>query len=176
LAEAGHHDAAIDLLDRMLQDFPEGIELAQAHLQKAESLAALGHAEQAVQEFRGALQCERNLPNVRTHAWLTFGWFVIERQMDRLYEEVSCAMDEFHDVAGETFPALQYRYCVLRTVIAEAKGDNTTAAEFANKALTEAARGHSGFRYHPTLGLVGAEHDRFEQKLNALARLDPIRP
>jgi tetratricopeptide (TPR) repeat protein len=78
LADAGHHAVAIELLDRLFAEFPQRIELAQAHSQKAESLAQLGQTEAAVKEYRAALQTERDFPNVQTNAWLDFGWLIVE--------------------------------------------------------------------------------------------------
>ena len=53
------------------------------------------------------------------------------------------------------------------------------AREFAQRALAEADRVHSGFRYHPRLGLVGSERHTFEERLKALAgmsddKLEPL--
>jgi tetratricopeptide (TPR) repeat protein len=81
LADGGHHAAAIELLDRLFAEFPQRIELAQAHAQKTDSLAKLGQLKAAIQEYRSALQAERDLPNIRTNAWLDFGWLVVEKQL-----------------------------------------------------------------------------------------------
>src|SRR5690349_9374034 len=48
LADVGHHAAAIELLDQLLAEFPERVELAQAHAQKAKSLADLGQFAAAI--------------------------------------------------------------------------------------------------------------------------------
>ena len=114
LAEAGLHAAAIELFDRLLAEFPERIELALAHLQRAQSLAKLGRTGPAIDEYRAALQAERDFPNVQTNAWLSFGWFAVEEQLTELYDEVlvtieveKCSRDE----VVLTFPIIEYRYC-----------------------------------------------------------------
>src|SRR5437660_2551800 len=99
LAEAGCHEGAIELLDQMFAEFAERIQLAQAHAQKADSLAKLGQTETAIREYRAALQAERDFPNVRTQAWLDFGWFVVEKQLTALYSEVLQVLEEFRDNA-----------------------------------------------------------------------------
>src|SRR6516165_10699113 len=86
LAEADHREGAIELLDRLLAEFPDSIDIAQAHAQKAESLAKLGQTEAAIEEYRAALQRERDFPNVQTNAWLDFGWFVVEKRLTHLYD------------------------------------------------------------------------------------------
>jgi tetratricopeptide (TPR) repeat protein len=155
LAEAGHHSEAIELLDRLFAKFPQRIELAQAHSQKAASLARLGQLEGAIKEFRAALQAERMFPNVRTNAWLDFGWLVVERQLTDLYDEVSRVLQEFREEDGLKFPAIEYRYAAIQALLADARREGVRAREFAKQALAEAAKDHSGLRYHARVGLVG---------------------
>ena len=45
LAEVGNEEGAIQLLDRLFAEFPEKLQLAQAHEQKGSSLARLGRIE-----------------------------------------------------------------------------------------------------------------------------------
>jgi tetratricopeptide (TPR) repeat protein len=169
LAEAGHHEIAIELLDRMFAEFPERIQLAQAHAQKANSLAKLGQPEAAIIEYRAALQAERNLPNVQTQAWLDFGWFVVEKELTDFYGEAQQVLQEFRDEKGLKFPASEYRYYAIQSLLANARGERAAAREYAMLALTEAAKKHSGLRYHPTVGLVGSEQGAFDNRLKALA-------
>jgi tetratricopeptide (TPR) repeat protein len=169
LAEAGHHEGAIELLDRMFVEFPEKIQLAQAHAQKADSLAKLGQIDAAIQEYRAGLQAEREFPNVRTNAWLDFGWLVVEKQMAELYEEVSRVLQEFREEGGLKLPAREYRYAAIQALLADARAERARAREFAKQALAEAAKDHSGLRYHPTVGLVGSERVTFQNRLRTLA-------
>ncbi|MBM4069059.1 MAG: hypothetical protein FJ271_08965 [Planctomycetes bacterium] len=170
LAEAGDHAGAIELLDRMLTEFPEKFQLAMAHAQKAESLAKLSRIEAAIEVYRAALQAEREFPTVRTNAWLDFAQLVVEGQMHALYSEASQILQEFREEGDLKLPALEYRYAAIQASLADARGDKACAAEFARQALVEADKDHSGLRYHPTVGLVGSERDKFESRLRALAR------
>jgi tetratricopeptide (TPR) repeat protein len=169
LAEAGLHVPAVELLDRMLSDFPDTLQLAQAHSQKANSLAKLGKIEQAIHEFRTALQAQRDFPNFRTNAWLNFGWFVLENNLTDLFAEISNVMQEFWDESGMEFPLSAYRYLVIQSLLADDRGDTLGATEFARRALSEAQKDHSGFRRHPNVGLVGIERNTFASRLEALA-------
>jgi tetratricopeptide (TPR) repeat protein len=169
LAKAGHHADAIELLNRLFAEFPQRIELALAHAMKADSLATLGQIEGAIQEYRTALQAERDFPNVRTTAWLDFGCFVVEKQLTDYYEEVQQVLQEFREERGLKFPAIEYRYAAIQALLADARGENARAREFAKQALVEAAKDHSGLRYHPTVGLVGSERKIFENRLVTLA-------
>jgi tetratricopeptide (TPR) repeat protein len=169
LSEVGNEDCSIELLDRLFVEFPEKGELAQAHHQKASSLARLGQIEAAVEEYRAALQAERDFPNVRTNAWLDFGWLVVQRQLANLYDEVARVLKEFRNGRGLKFPATEYRYATVQALLADAKGEAVKASEFAKQALAEAAKDHSGLRYHSALGLVGSERNIFEKRLKQLA-------
>jgi tetratricopeptide (TPR) repeat protein len=178
LAEAGRHAEAIELLDRLFAEFPETFELAQSHAQKADALAALGQIAAAIEEYRAALQTERDFPQVRTNAWLHFGWLVVERELTDLYEEAARTLQEFRDVGGIMFAKTAYAYCAVQALLLAAGGDKARAREFARRALAEADKVHSGFRYHPTLGLVGSERHTFEERLKALADMsdDKLKP
>jgi tetratricopeptide (TPR) repeat protein len=169
LADAGRHADAIELLDRLFAEFPKRFEFAQSHAQKADSLAKLGQIAAAIEEYRAALQAERDFPHVRTNAWLDFGWLVVERQLTDLYEEASRTLQEFRDEGGIKFPNMEYAYSAIQALLLAARGDNARAREFAKRALAEADKDHSGLRYHPRLGLVGSEHHTFERRLKALA-------
>jgi tetratricopeptide (TPR) repeat protein len=153
----------------LVAEFPERGELAQAHVQRAASLARLGQTEAAVQAYSAALQSERNFPNVRTNAWVDFGWLVVERQLTDYYDEALHVLQEFRDERGLRFPVIKYRYAAIQALLADYRGDKPRAREFARQAIAEAAKDHSGLRYHPTVGLVGSERDTFANRLRMLA-------
>ena len=169
LAEVGNEEAAIQLLDRLFAEFPETYQLAQAHDQKANCLATLGKIEEAIKEYRAALQAERDFPNFKTNAWIDFGWLVVEKELTDLYDEVSRVLQEFRDESGLKFPAIEYRYATIEALLAHAKGQEGRASKFAKQALAEAGKVHSGLRYHPGVGLVGSEHQVFEKRLRTIA-------
>lgn len=169
LAEAHHHSAAIELLDRIFADFPERTEMACAHQQKAECLARLGQDDAAVEEFRAALQTERSFPNRRTSAWLDFGCFIVEKRRTELYGEVECVLNEFSAAWHLPLPVERYRYLGILAYVAAEKGMMAEARDFAREALAEAAKQHSGLRYHPKLGLVENVDSQFARGLAALA-------
>jgi tetratricopeptide (TPR) repeat protein len=171
LAEAGHHAGALELLDRLFAEFPERTELAQAHAQKASSLASLGQIEAALQEYRAALQTERDFPHSRTNAWLDFAALVVDQQLVASYEEASQVLREFGRDDGLTFPVIEYRCAAMQALLADARGESARARDLATLALAHAAEARSGLAYHPNVGLVGAGHrKKFETRLRKLAR------
>jgi tetratricopeptide (TPR) repeat protein len=170
LAQVGLHTAAIELVDRLLAEFPVEFELASAHEQKAESLAKLCRTAEAIEEYRASLQSERKHPGIRTSAWLGFAWLVADERLTDLYDEVLGVLDEFYRQHSPlTFPVDAYRFWAVKSVIADHKGDRAGAEEFAKRALAEAARDHSGYGYHPTLGLIHSQPKKMEATLRELA-------
>jgi tetratricopeptide (TPR) repeat protein len=174
LADAGQLTAAVELLDRYFAEYPEEqLCLPSAHGLKAECLDGLGQLDSALQEYRAAIQIERQARYVSTNVWLDFGWLVVKRQLSHHYEEVSNVLDEFREKTEEglTFPAIEYRYFAIQAMLAKARGDWNEAQELARKALAEADKDDSGLRYHPRVGLVGKERAEFELSLKALAAM-----
>jgi tetratricopeptide (TPR) repeat protein len=168
LSDAGHHAAAIELLDRLLAEFPERGELAMAHSQRADSMAALGNRTIAIDEYRLAFDAERAFPNCRTNAYLSFGWLVVEFGLSGLYNEVLAIFSEFGGDLELPFPVMEYQRCAVLAVIAEAQGDSASARDFAVKAIAAASLQHSGFRYHANLGLVKSQPKWMQTKLDAI--------
>jgi len=146
------------LLDQVLSDYPDSFERSQAFLQKAECLQALGLLDESIASYRAALQSERDRPNVKTNAWLKFGWTVVQYRLRDLYLEVLEILQEFHP--SMLFETDKFRLNGIKAIIAHDQGDRNSAREFAQRALGAASQQHSGFRYHPTVGLVsGADKD-----------------
>jgi hypothetical protein len=64
-----------------------------------------------------------------------------------------------------TFPVDHFRWHAACALIAADTHNAATAKAHAQSALEAAALDHSGFRYHPTVGLVTNQYDDLVQKL-----------
>lgn len=170
LAESGNYHSAIELLDRISNEFPEQTQLAQTFVQKAECYAKLDKMDLTVQNYRLALQVEREFPNVKTNAWVDYPCFIVDRRLTDLYDEALSVLASNSDESSMAFPITRYRYFVARSLIADAQGDRLASRECAIKALAEETAEHSGFRYHPELGLVGTEAKKYHKSLITLAK------
>jgi hypothetical protein len=69
------------------------------------------------------------------------------------------------------FPVDRFRWHASMALILERKGDLTGAAKNACRALIEARKEHSGFRYHPNIGIVGVKYDEIQSKLAELCNV-----
>ena len=160
-------DVALALLDRLITEYPDNLQLAQAHLQRAECLVILGRIEEGIAAFRSALATEREFPHSRTAAYLCFAYFVATSNMERLHDEALDVLEEFgHE---EMFPREIFLHNAALALIAHATGESSVAREAAARALTAASQSQSGFRYHPTVGLVEQADPTVTARLNKLA-------
>ena len=160
--------AAIPLLDKMIAEFPEQGELASALSQKASCLGALGLLNEAIDCYREAFDAQRKFPQRRTRAWLEFGRFVCDHKIVNSYDEAWAILDELKYVSP--FPVDVYELHGIRAIIAAHKGNSESAKQFAKTAMECAAATNSGFRYHPTVGLVRDKETPFYKSVEAIAK------
>jgi hypothetical protein len=67
------------------------------------------------------------------------------------------------------FPVEPFRWHASPALIASELGDTAAARVHAQRALEEAARNHSGLRYHGNIGLVGDNLGKLRERLAALS-------
>jgi len=159
--------ASLELLQRIISEFPDHFELAQTYVQMARCQIALSDPDAAVLSFRKALAREVEFPSMLTHAYLDFPVFVVVNDRRDLFPEVDALLSEH--ASRLTFPVDHYKFNMCRALIADHRGDSTSASQHATAALSAAAEQHSGFRYHPEVGLVKKQDKTIQKKLAALA-------
>lgn len=163
-----HPRAALALLDRYF-GLGEHFDHAQAYLDRANAYLSLGETESAIQSLQKALGGEREFPNVKTQGWSRYALLVAEERLDRLYDDALQVLRE-NTLLSHSFPIDGFRWNAAFALIADAQGLNDYAAEAAAKSLQFAELNHSGFRYHPDVGLVASQYDSLKNKLHRLVR------
>jgi tetratricopeptide (TPR) repeat protein len=157
-------DVAIKLLDRYFQ-LPDAFEHAQAHVDRATALLALGRIDEAIASYEAALRRETSFPNLQTQAWLDLPYIIatlgIRQHYMRALELLSGGK------ARLMFPLDHFRWHAARALIAADEQAATLARTHAERALEAAAHKHSGFRYHASAGLVTQHFDALVTKLEA---------
>ena len=168
---------SLELLELIFARYPETSQMAQSRLQQAHAFAFLGDDEGAIEAFRRALDAEKHFPNLQTQAWLDFGWFAVERDRQDLDEEVLCVLSERQSTHSLAFPVEAFRFHGTRALMLASQGRVEEAVADAGLAMDAAAKTSSGFRFHPTLGLVSEPDSQIECDIAALAakRLRPQR-
>ena len=168
LQEAAIFEPALELLDLLVSQHPDDLDLASAHLQRAGCLTALGRYDEAIEAFRDVFRQEHRFPNVRTHAWIDFGWLAIQHGSAELYEDVLKMINEQPDPVL-LLPFDRYRLNAVLAVIADELGEREAARRHATTALQAASESKSGLRYHPKLGLVKNVEPDLHRRLWSLA-------
>lgn len=163
--------ASLELLDKLLKEFPVRIQLALAHLQRGQILLAEGKIDLGLSALKDALDQEKALPNVRTQAWVEYGSAVLKHQKTDLYDGVEGYVSE--RIKGLIFPSQKYHANALLALIQRHRGNNQEAIAYAKTALTEAGVTFSGFAAHPTMGLVDDPDAEILERLKALASTVP---
>jgi hypothetical protein len=97
----------LESLEELVRDYPERVQLAEAHKQRAECLAALGSVDDAIAAYRNSLGAQRAFPQVRGLAYLGFAELILGHGREDLYPEALSLLDEFG--REEMFPIHRYR-------------------------------------------------------------------
>jgi len=147
----------------------ENFDIAQAYVDQATAYLSLVDTDKALLSLQAALIRERTNPNIRRTSWSQFAMLVAARRMQPHYEQ---ALELLAQNQSQTiFPVDKFRWQAARALIAAEQKDGPTAREHSVKALEAAQLGHSGFRYHPKVGLVGPELTPLKEKLVQWSRL-----
>ena len=168
LANANLTHAAIGLLDQLIAEFPAPSQLAQAHLQYAQCQLASDKVDDAVAAYRLAFDAEQTFPNSpRTQLWLDFPWLIVTRGLTNLFSEI----DTFLNWGDRTttFPVEEFRLNTILAFVADRLGDTDSSRLHAQAALSAAAKEHSGFPRHPSVGLMGTPDTTVLNRLQGLA-------
>ena len=159
-----HPEVALKLLDRYFE-LPDNFDRAQAHVDRATALLVLGRVNEAVASYEKALLREAEFPNLQTQAYLDLPYLIATRSILEQYDRALQIL-QVHE-ARVMFPVDRFRWHAARALIAADSQEPVVARVHAERALDIAARTHSGFRYHPSVGLVTEQYDGVIKKLEA---------
>ncbi|MBK7898265.1 MAG: hypothetical protein IPJ99_02590 [Betaproteobacteria bacterium] len=160
-----HPEAALKLLDRYFE-LQDDFDHAQAYVDRATAFLTLGRIEEAIAAYEESLARESVFPNLLTQAYIELPYLVATRCIREHYERAKELLD-LHE-PRLMFPVDHFRWHAAQALIAGAAGESETASSHAKSALGAASHEHSGFRYHPSIGLVTSQYDEIIKKLEAL--------
>lgn len=164
LAE-NHPRVALSLLDQYFT-LGDHFDMAQAYVDKARALLALGELDGALACYEAALERERQFTSLTTRAYLDFACLVVEARIERLYPRALEVLDAYPE--RPIFPVDRYRANGARALLLEYFGKMREARAAAGLAMAAAGETKSGLRYHQHLGLVKDTEDAFAQRIAAL--------
>lgn len=165
LSEAGLYSAAISLLHQIVKEFPDASQITQVYLQLAHAYAKTDKPDLALQQFKLTLESQRKHPSWQTSVWLDYPTYVIENKMFTEYGNARSILSEFYSSSSLSFPIERYRYFACLALLDENDGKLDSARQNASHAMAACDEKHSGFRYHPTVGLVGQKCDSLSSRL-----------
>ena len=156
-------EVALSLLDRYFE-LPDDFDHAQAHVDRATAYLTLTRIDDALDSYENALAREAKFPKLKTEAYLELPFQIAVRRLRARYAR---ALEVLRDHESRLmFPVDHFRWHAAFALI-EAHSGEGDARVHAEKALEAAARDKSGFRYHPSVGLVG---DRYDEIIELLAQ------
>lgn len=164
---ATHPEVALGLLDRyfaMSDDFDH----AQAHVDRATALIALGRMDEAADAYEAALAREAAFPNLTTQAYLELPILIASKGLQSRFDRALTLLDEHK--TRLTFPVDHFLWHAARALILSDRGNRVGATIDAQQAAQAASKGHSGFSRHPTVGLLTEKHCHLLKDMAALAQ------
>jgi tetratricopeptide (TPR) repeat protein len=160
-----HPLVALKLLDRYFE-LPDDFDHAQALVDRATAYLALGRTRDAICAYEAALVREGQFPNLQTQAYLNLPYLVATHGLKDLYDRAATLLEEHQ--SRLMFPVDHFRWHVSYALISSDVGESGASRIHATKALEAAAQEKSGFRYHPSVGLVTEHYDEVLKKVHAL--------
>jgi len=160
-----HPDVALKLLERYFS-LPDDFDHAQAHVDRATAYLALGRVADALAAYEDALTRESAFPSLKTEAYIAFPYLVATRG---IREKHARALELLLQHKPRLlFPVDHFRWHAARALIAAAARETGVANVHSRRALEAAEREHSGFRHHPSVGLVTEQFDEIVKRLEGL--------
>ncbi|MDB5335265.1 MAG: hypothetical protein JWN70_884 [Planctomycetaceae bacterium] len=164
LLVASHPEVALRLLDSYFE-LPDPFDKAQAHVDRAAAFTALGRLDEALTSYDAALAQEKLQPQILTLAYIELPYLIAAHRVRGQYARAKQLLQDH--ASRLSFPVDHFRWHAALALMAIDTGDPVLAKRHATNALEMAAAEHSGFRYHPNLGLVTNQYDNLVQKMVA---------
>jgi len=161
-----HPTVALGLLEQYFT-LGDHFDTAQAHVDKARAMIALGDVDGALSSYEAALERERQFPSLETQAYLDFPCLVVEAEIVPMYARALDTLQAYQD--RPMFPVERYRAHGARALLLHHFGRKQEAKAEAALAMAATHEAQSGFRYHQHIGLVRGTNDGFAKRVAALA-------
>lgn len=157
---------SLALIERYLE-INSGSSNEQAYETQAHAYISLGESESAAASFEKALYCHNIHPFFNTQIGFDFPLLVATCKMTKRYDRALQVIEDFQ--SGMIFPVNRLKKYAAQALILTELGRQEVASEFALMAIREADEQQSSFSRHSGIGLVGHEHNRLLEVLQALS-------
>ena len=160
-----HPTVALRLLERYFA-LDDKFDWAQAYCDQAKALLSLGRVDEAVIAYVKALDREAEYPNLKTQAYIALPFLIVTRRLRDRFDQAEQILRDYE--SRLMFPVDRFMWHSASALIARYRGNGASASEHASRALVEANRHHSGFQYHPAIGLVSQLHQPLIDELTSI--------
>ena len=152
--------AAYDLANLAMQEEKHEYEQAGLLNLKAECSNKLGQIREAEECFNLAIQELKNHSEYALVIPFSFGLFVIQHKIKRLYKKAIMVLDEFINLETTLIiPSTIYSYYGIKAIIYYRTVRRKKGKEFAKIAIEASKLSYSGLPRHPDIGLVTEKED-----------------
>lgn len=141
---------------------------ARAFVDQATAYLAMGELEKAIDAYEAALSREAEFPNLQTQARIELPFLIALHEIERLYDRALQLLELTK--LKLVFPVDHFSWHAANAFINGARGHNVDALLSACEALAWAEKNDSGFRYHPTIGIVGCKYEDIKSRLKGLCK------
>ncbi|MGB4101434.1 MAG: hypothetical protein WBK91_05965 [Alphaproteobacteria bacterium] len=153
------------LLNRYFE-FPVDIFRSQAFTIRAEAYVAQGKIAEAISSYEDALAREAEFPHSLTHAYLDLPLLIVNQSLADKYQRAVVIL--MMSKKRLTFPVEHFLWNAINATIAKQSLQLGESREFALCAMQAAHVQHSGFRYHPDVGLVSDKYSDLLERVISL--------
>jgi len=157
-------DAAEFLILKLLADYPDN------KFERSSSLGLLGDIyryrqqyDTAISYYKNAIDFEKEYPQVQTGVFLEFAELVVKLDKREYFDFVEQTLSEKQE--EYPFPLYKYKIFSLLAIINKIRGNTEVADRFAERADEYAAAKTSGFRYHPSVGIVTERDPDLDERM-----------
>ena len=161
-----HPNVALSLLERYFA-LPDQFDAAQAHVDRATAFLAQAKIDDALSAYESALVREAEFPNLKTHAYLNLPFEIATRKLKERFPQAIKLLEEHKD--RMMFAVDFFKWNSSHAIIACELDQSSDSREYAKAALQAADRDHSGFRYHPDVGLVKGSLSEIHARMRRLS-------
>jgi len=163
-------DAALELLEISIKEWPNDLLLPQIYLQKAQCLASQGKISEVVTAFRNSIEANRTRPHIQTEARSMFALFVLKNELTEYYSEILSLLKESKNIM--IFPIQKFLIDATSAILLDYEGNKSSAMFYAQSALKACNINNSGLLRRSTLGLVKNPEDWIINHLNKIAGIE----
>jgi tetratricopeptide (TPR) repeat protein len=158
-------DVAESLIQKLFTDNPDDKHTRSGSLELLGDIYRhRGETDAAIAYYKQAIDFEKSYPNVQGPAFLKFSELVVKLEKHEYFPFLEELLSD--KIEKYPFPIYKYKIYAILSIINKTKGDNESAERFATLAKEHAAATTSGFRYHPTVGVVTELDNDLEERLD----------